>query len=84
VHTIYVVKLGFLLLVVFLVAGHALGRGRHAALYFLPAWLAGAAINLWFGVTRAGYSVRDEAPIVLLVFAIPSTLALVAWWKLPQ
>lgn len=83
-HTIYVVMLGLLLLVVFLLAGHALGHGRQAALYFLPAWLAGAAINMWLGVSRAGYSVRDEAPIFLLVFAIPSALALVAWWKLPQ
>jgi hypothetical protein len=82
VHTIYVVMLG--LLVVFLLAGHALGLGRQAALYFLPAWLAGAATNMWLGVSRAGYSVRDEAPIFLLVFAIPSTLALVAWSKLPQ
>jgi hypothetical protein len=82
VHTIYVVMLG--LLVVFLLAGPALGLGRQAALYFLPAWLAGAATNMWLGVSRAGYSVRDEAPIFLLVFAIPSTLALVAWWKLPQ
>jgi hypothetical protein len=84
VHTLYVVMLGFLLLAVFLLAGHALGYGRQAALYFLPAWLAGAALNLWFGVSKAGYSVRDEAPIFLLVFAIPSALALLAWWKLPQ
>ena len=83
-HTLYVVMLGFLLLAVFLLAGHALGRGRQAALYFLPAWFAGAAINLWFGVSRAGYSVRDEAPIFLLIFAIPSALALLTWWKLPQ
>ena len=83
-HTIYVVMLGFLLLAVFLLGGHALGHGRQAALYFLPAWLAGAATNMWLGVSRTGYSVRDEAPIFPLVFAIPSTLALVAWWKLPQ
>ena len=83
-HTLYVVMLGFLLLAVFLLAGHALGRGRQAALYFLPAWFAGAAINLWFGVSRAGYSVRDEAPIFLLIFAIPSALALLTWWNLPQ
>ena len=83
-HTLYVVMLGFLLLAVFLLAGHALGRGRQAALYFLPAWFAGAAIILWFGVSRAGYSVRDEAPIFLLIFAIPSALALLTWWKLPQ
>jgi hypothetical protein len=84
VHTLYVVMLGLLLLAVFLLAGHALGHGRQAALYFLPAWLAGAAINMWLGVSKAGYSVRDEAPVFLLVFAIPSAFALAAWWKLPQ
>jgi hypothetical protein len=83
VHTLYVVMLGFLLLAVFLLAGHALGHGRQAALYFLLAWLAGAAINMWLGVSKAGYSVREEAPIFLLVFAVPSALALLAWWKLP-
>jgi hypothetical protein len=76
--------LGFVLLAVFLLAGHALGHGRQAALYFLPAWLAGAAINMWLGVSRAGYSIRDEAPIFLLIFATPSAVALLAFWKLPQ
>ena len=38
-HTIYVVMLGFLLLVVFLLGGHALGHGRQAALYSCrPGW----------------------------------------------
>jgi hypothetical protein len=84
VHTLYVVMLGLLLLAVFLLGGHVFGHARQAALYFLPTWLAGAALNMWLGVSRAGYSVRDEAPIFLLIFAIPSVFALVAWWKFPQ
>ncbi len=59
----------------------ALGNGSKAALYFLPVWLAAAAINLWLGVAKAGYSVGDEAPIFLLIFAIPSALALLVWWN---
>jgi hypothetical protein len=82
-HTIKILLLGFVLLGVFVLVGRALGNGSRAALYFLPAWLAAAGVNLWFGVAKAGYSIRDEAPIFLLIFAVPSALALLAWWKLP-
>jgi hypothetical protein len=83
VHTIKVLAVGFVLLGVFVLIGRSLGNGSKAALYFLPIWLAAAAINLWFGVAKAGDSVRDEAPIFLLIFAVPSVLALLVWWKLP-
>jgi hypothetical protein len=83
-HTIKILLLGFVLLAAFVLVGRWLGNGSKGALYFLPVWLAAAAINLWFGVAKAGYSVRDEAPIFLLIFAIPATLALLTWWKLPM
>jgi hypothetical protein len=36
---------------------------------------------MWVGVAKAGYSVADEAPIFLVVFAVPVALALlVLWW----
>jgi transporter family protein len=45
------------------------------------AWLVAAGANLWVGVARAGYSVADEAPVFLLVFAVPAGVALLAgWW----
>ena len=44
-------------------------------------WLAAALINLWLGVSRAGYSVAEELPIFLVVFAIPVVVALFIWWK---
>jgi hypothetical protein len=34
---------------------------------------------MWIGVSRAGYSVVDEAPVFLLVFAVPAIVALLAW-----
>ena len=52
------------------------------ALAFLPLWLIAAGINLYLGVKTAGYTVREEMPIFLLVFAIPAVVALLAWWKL--
>jgi len=42
------------------------------ALYFIPIWLAAAAVNMWVGVSRADYSVAEEFPIFLVVFAIPA------------
>lgn len=52
------------------------------ALLFLPLWFIGAGINLYLGVKTAGYTVGEELPIFLLVFAIPAIVALLVWWKL--
>lgn len=35
-------------------------------------------------VTRAGYSVAEEAPIFLVVFAVPVAVALLAAWALSR
>ena len=82
-HTIKVLALGFVLLGAFVWIGRALGMDQEPRFTFCPSWLAAAAINLWFGVAKAGYSVKDEAPIFLLIFAVPAAAALLAWWKLP-
>jgi hypothetical protein len=37
--------------------------------------------NLWVGVSHAGYSVREELPILLLLFAVPAAVALLVRWK---
>jgi hypothetical protein len=47
----------------------------------VPLWFVGCAINLAIGVKRAGYSVAEEIPIFLIVFAIPAVIAVIAWWK---
>jgi hypothetical protein len=82
-HTIKVLAVGFVLLGIFVMIGRAVGHGSRAALSFLPLWLTIAALNLWYGVAKAGYSLADEFPIFLLVFAVPSAVALLVWWKLP-
>jgi hypothetical protein len=69
-HTIMVVLGGFLLLGICLLAGRLTKTLAIAAL-----------INLWIGVSRAGYSVAEELPIFLAVFAIPAVVALFVWWK---
>jgi hypothetical protein len=86
-HTVKVIAAGFALLVVCLLIGRAVTSPTSAGLVFgakvfLPLWLLGAGINMWIGVSRAGYSVREEAPIFLLVFAVPAIVDLVIWWRL--
>ena len=43
---------------------------------FGPVWAGVALVNMWVGVTRAGYSVAQEAPILVVVFGVPAALAL--------
>ena len=52
-----------------------------ATAVFLVVWLLAAATNMWFGVTQAGYSLREELPIFLLIFLIPSIFALFVKWR---
>jgi hypothetical protein len=84
-HTVIVLAIGFALLGACALVGFLLGGNANiasAALVFLPLWLIGAGINLYLGVKTAGYSLADEAPIFLVVFAIPALAALVLWWQL--
>jgi hypothetical protein len=55
-----------------------------AVRWFIPVWLVAAAVNMWIGVTRAGYSVAEEAPIFLIVFAVPAAVALLVAWALTR
>jgi hypothetical protein len=86
-HTIKVIAGGFVLLALCLLIGRWIGGPSPAAglataaKVFLPLWLIAAGINMWVGVAKAGYSVAEEAPIFLVVFAVPGAVALlVLWW----
>ena len=48
---------------------------------FVLVWLAVAALNMWTGVAKAGYSVGDELPIFLLIFAVPAAAAILIKWR---
>ena len=75
---------GVLLLGVFLLFGHLWGAKAAsvalAAKVFVPIWLAVAIANLWVGVNHAGYTVREELPILFIVFAVPAVGASIAVW----
>ena len=84
-HTAIVIGIGLVVLAASLVVGRALGGAEAlptAALVFLPIWLLGAAVNMAIGVKRAGYTVAEEAPVFLVVFAVPALLALFLRWRL--
>jgi hypothetical protein len=89
-HSVKVIAGGFALLAVCLLLGRLLaGEDPAAGLVngakvFLPLWLGAAGINMWLGVSKAGYTVAEEAPIFLLVFAVPAAVALLLVWKLSQ
>lgn len=86
-HTVKVIAGGLALLALCLVAGRLIGGAgqpallARSALVFVPLWLIGAGINMWLGVSRAGYSVAEEVPYFLIVFLIPTAVALLVWWR---
>lgn len=84
-HVVLVMAGGIALLGVFILFGWLWGASTAgmalAAKYFVLPWLIVAGVNMWVGVHHAGYTVQDEAPILLLVFAVPSIAAGIAvWW----
>lgn len=87
-HVAMVIGGGVVLLGLFLLFGRLWGgpapEYAFAAKLFIPVWLAIALVNMWVGVTRAGYAVREEAPILLVVFLVPALLAGIAIWRLAR
>jgi hypothetical protein len=87
IHTIKVIAGGFALLLLCILVGRLVGGANQphivarAALAFIPLWFVGAGINMWFGVTKAGYSVKEELPFFLIVFLIPAAVAFLLYWK---
>ena len=87
-RTLMIIIGGFVLLTICLVGARAVGGSMPSlatgAKVFIPLWLAVAGVNMWIGVNRAGYSVAEELPIFLLIFAVPAVVAAFTWWKLSQ
>jgi len=86
-RTAIIILGGFLLLGICLLAGRFTGGAAAtaamatAAKVFIAIWLVAAGINMWIGVAKAGYSVVEELPIFLLIFALPAGAAAFVWWK---
>lgn len=48
---------------------------------FLALWLFATGFNMWVGVSKAGYSVGEELPIMLLLFLVPAVIGIIVKWK---
>ncbi len=87
-HMLLVIGGGAILLGLFLLFGKLWGDDATAlvlaAKAFIPVWLAIAIANLWVGVHHAGYSLREELPIMLVVFAVPAAMATAVAWQLSR
>ena len=87
-HVALVISGGLLLLCVFVLFGWLWGASAAgmalAAKVFVPAWAAVALVNMWVGVSHAGYTVRQEAPILVLVFLLPAIVAGIVTWQLSR
>jgi hypothetical protein len=62
--------------------GHAGPSKMSLATYvFIALWFLISAGNMWIGVAQAGYSVKEEIPVFLLIFLLPVAIALFVQWK---
>lgn len=85
-HMATVIFAGLLLLAVFALFGRLWGHDAAgvalAARWFIPVWAGVALVNLWVGVTKAGYTLAQELPILALVFAVPALAAAFTAWQM--
>lgn len=51
---------------------------QHMLVSFCGIWFAVALINMWLGVSFAGYSLMQELPFFLIIFFIPVVLAVLS------
>jgi hypothetical protein len=83
-HTIIVISIGIALLGACIIGGYL--YAGHPAIHsaardFIPLWFIGAGVNLFIGVRRAGHSIAEEAPLLLVVFGLPAGFALLIWLR---
>jgi hypothetical protein len=74
-HTVVVLVVGFGVLGLCALIGRLLGGVSGTPLRHSPSFPCGSsgqASNMYMGVKRAGYTLADEAPIFVLVYAIPA------------
>jgi hypothetical protein len=86
-RSVMIIAGGLLLLGAFVLVARLLGGGTTRSMVtavqiFLPVWLVASLVNMWIGVSRAGYSVAEELPIFLAIFLIPGIAAALIWWRL--
>jgi hypothetical protein len=78
-HMLMVTGGGLVLLGLFFILARSWARDPAvmavAAKAFIPAWLAISLVNMWIGVSHAGYTVLQELPVLVVIFGIPAAVA---------
>lgn len=79
-RTFIIVAGGFALLAICLAIPRFFGGSgtlamTRATMIFVILWLAAATANMWVGVYRAGYSIREELPVFVVIFLLPAAVA---------
>jgi hypothetical protein len=77
---------GLLLLAGFFVLGKLFSQNFPSAMLvaaagFVALWLTLTGFNMWVGVAKAGYSVSEELPVLLVLFGVPAAAAIGLKWK---
>ena len=73
-RSLLIILAGLALLGVCVLVGRHVGGVPRVMKLFITLWFVLAFVNMWLG-TRAGYSWTAEAPIFLLIFGVPATVA---------
>jgi hypothetical protein len=86
-RTLLFLLVGFLFLAACMLLGKLFssnysGAMLAATLTFVALWLGISGVNLWVGVAKAGYTVREELPIFLLIFGVPAIVAVFLKWRI--
>jgi hypothetical protein len=85
-RTLLFLAAGLLLLAAFLLLAKLFSANypdatRLGTIAYIALWFVIAGANMWVGVAKAGYSVTEELPIFLLIFAVPAAAAIFLKWR---
>lgn len=85
VRSVIIMSLGLILWALCLAAAKFFGNQNPLArptttIIFIVLWFILAAVNLYYG-TKAGFTVTQELPIFLMIFLIPSLVAILVQRK---
>jgi len=84
-RTLLIVLIGFALWAACLWVANLIGKSASsmtaATVVFVAIWFVAAALNMWIGISHAGYSFQEELPIFLLTFLLPAVVAVFVNWK---
>ena len=74
-RTLLIIVVGVAVLALMLFLGRRFQAASAAVRLFLAFWFFIAAINMWIGISTAGYTFVEELPVFVLIFGLPAGMA---------